>query len=86
MFTLPFCAFFGVRHFFTKYYPLDTYLKNVWAVVASVIVCNIIMLGYAYQAYHEKEYDEDGNEIDPSSYNQEVVTAESRSGLNKKDD
>ncbi|CAF4844469.1 unnamed protein product [Pieris macdunnoughi] len=58
MFTLPFVAFFGVRHILSEYYPVDTFMRTVWSVVSAVVVVNSIIFLYAYKAYHEKEYDE----------------------------
>lgn len=88
MFTLPFIAFFGVRHALSEYYHLDTFTVNVWSVVAAVVVVNIIIFVYVYKAYHEKEYDEHGNEIDQHKY--DPVPAESsaaeKSTLNLKQD
>ncbi|KOB70008.1 putative williams-beuren syndrome critical region protein [Operophtera brumata] len=69
MFTLPFVAFFGMRHILTDYYPLDQYMVTVWSVISAVVVVNTIIGVYAYRAYHEKEYDDDGNEIDQHAYN-----------------
>lgn len=68
MFTLPFIAFFGVRHLLTLSYPDNAFLVNVWSVSSSVVVVNIIIGAYVYKAYYEKEYDEDGNEIDQHAY------------------
>lgn len=54
MFTLPFAAFFGTK------YVLDDlgvtgYTNTVWSVLAAVITVNLIIIAYAYQAYHENE-------------------------------
>lgn len=68
MFTLPFIAFFGVRHILTDYYAVEVFTRTVWSVSAAVVMVNIIILLYAYKGYHEKEYDEHGNEIDQHSY------------------
>lgn len=68
MFTLPFVAFFAMKHFLTEYYPVEHFTRVVWSVVSAVMVVNIIIGIYAYKAYHEKEYDEDGNEIDQNTY------------------
>lgn len=88
MFTLPFVAFFGVRHILTEYYPVQTFMVNVWSVVSAVMVVNVIIFTYAYKAYHEKEYDEHGNEIDQHAYNTPPATEPSteRSSLNLKQD
>lgn len=84
MFTLPFVAFFGTRHILTDYYPVEPFVRNCWSVVAAVVVVNVIICLYAYKAYHEKEYDDDGNEIDQHSY-KPPIEAE-KSSLNLKQD
>lgn len=84
MFTLPFVAFFGVKHLLTDYYPVEPFIRTCWSVVAAVVVVNIIICMYAYKAYHEKEYDEHGNEIDQHSYSPPTDTA--KSSLNVKQD
>lgn len=85
MFTLPFVAFFGVRHILSEYYPVDSFMRTVWSVVSAVVVVNVIIFSYAYKAYNEKEYDEHGNEIDQHSYPPTQKEAE-RSSLNFKQD
>lgn len=85
MFTLPFIAFFSVSHFLTEYFSVNSFTRNVWSVVAAVIVVNIIIFMYAYKAYHEKEYDEDGNEIDQHAY-EPLPVAGQKSELNLKQD
>lgn len=84
MFTLPFVAFFGVRHLLTDYYPVDQFARTVWSVIAAVVSVNIIICCYAYKAYHEKEYDEHGNEIDQHKYT--PVPDNQKSQLNLKED
>ena len=83
MFTLPFIAFFGVQHILTEYYPVDRFVTTVWSVVAAVVVVNGIICVYAYKAYHEKEYDEQGNEIDQHAY---PTTEADKCSLNLKQD
>lgn len=85
MFTLPFVAFFGVRHLLTEYYPVGSFAVTAWSVIAAVVVVNLIICIYAYKAYHEKEYDEHGNEIDQHSY-QPLPTEAEKSSLNLKQD
>lgn len=85
MFTLPFVAFFGVRHALVEYYHIQGFAVTAWSVIAAVIVVNIIICVYAYRAYHEKEYDEHGNEIDQHSY-QPLATETEKSSLNLKED
>lgn len=85
MFTLPFVAFFGVRHMLTEYYPVEQFAKTVWSVIAAVIAVNIIICAYAYKAYYEKEYDDDGNEIDQHSYTISPTESD-KNQLNLKED
>lgn len=84
MFTLPFVAFFGVRHLLTEYYPVDKFMVTAWSVIAAVVTANIIIGVYAYKAYHEKEYDDEGNEIDQHSY--DPPPEAEKSSLNLKQD
>lgn len=88
MFTLPFVAFFGVRHLLTEIYPVDTFIVTVWSVAAAVTVVYIIIFAYVYKAYHEKEYDEHGNEIDQHKYDPLPTpsTSSEKSSLNLKQD
>lgn len=85
MFTMPFVAFFGVQHVLTEHYSVSSYTRNVSSVVAAVVVVNCIIFMYAFKAYHEKEYDDDGNEIDQHSYDPVPVKGQ-RSELNLKQD
>lgn len=64
MFSLPFGAFFGIRYLAEHYLHLEPYACTVWAVIASVLTVNLVIAGYAYIAYHEQEYDENGKPID----------------------
>lgn len=74
MFTLPFAAFYGMRHFLHQYWKIDdTFELNAWSVFASVITVNLIICLYAFKAYHETEYDDQGNELN-------------KDGTKKKDD
>ena len=77
MFTVPFCVFFGVRHYIKDYFNLDQYQDNVIAVIAAVLSVNIIIAGYCFIAYHEPEYDDQGNLIQEN---------ESKSSLELKQD
>lgn len=63
MFTLPFGAFFGTKYFLRDHFNLDGFENTVGSVLAAVITVNLIIVGYAYQAFHEQEYDDQGNEI-----------------------
>lgn len=86
MFTLPFVAFFGVRHICYEYYSLTYFAASVWAVFAAVLVVNTIIFMYAYKAYYEKEYDEDGNEIDQHKYQPLPPASADKDSLNLKQD
>lgn len=55
MFTLPFIAFFSVRHLMVTEFDTDTFTTNCISVLASVIVVNTIIGVYAYKALHEPE-------------------------------
>lgn len=63
MFTLPFGVFFGVQTFIKRYFVVDDFTNTFWSVLSVVLAVNSIIIAYAYKAYHEKEYDDDGNEI-----------------------
>lgn len=64
MFTMPFLVFFGTRDVLENKFHVDGYANTVWSVIASVVTVNLIICAYAYQAYHETEYDDEGNQID----------------------
>lgn len=63
MFTLPFGAFFGTKYLLKYYFHMDGFDNTVWAVISSVVTVNLIIVLYAYIAYHEPDYDKDGNII-----------------------
>lgn len=64
MFTLPFAAFYGVKHLLREQYKVfDEFTLNAWSVFAAVLTVNLIILLYAVKAYVETEYDDDGNEL-----------------------
>ncbi|KAK5645472.1 hypothetical protein RI129_006772 [Pyrocoelia pectoralis] len=67
MFTLPFAAFFGTKYILKDTFHIDGYTNTVWSVIASVVTVNLVIVSYAYQAYHDSEYDSDGNKIDTLS-------------------
>lgn len=76
MFTLPFAAFFGIQHFMTLEFQTDTFVTNCVSVLAAVIMVNLIISCYAYQALHES--------IEEKEQNEDRV--ESKESLNKKVD
>lgn len=63
MFTLPFGAFFGVRHILADRFDITGFPNTCYSVLSAVIVVNLIIVLYAYLGYHETEYDAEGNEI-----------------------
>lgn len=63
MFTLPFGAFFAVRHILADTFDITGFPNTCYSVLSAVIVVNLIIVLYAYKGYHETEYDSDGNEI-----------------------
>ncbi|XP_037028148.1 uncharacterized protein LOC119068598 [Bradysia coprophila] len=63
MFTLPFGAFFGVRHVLADRFNIVGFPNTCYSVLSAVIVVNFIIVLYAYKGYHETEYDSDGNAI-----------------------
>lgn len=65
MFTLPFGAFFGVRHVLADKFDIIGFPNTCYSVLSAVIVVNLIIVLYAYKGYHETEYDSQGNEIVP---------------------
>ena len=77
MFTLPFGAFFGTRHILREIFDISGFSNTAYSVFAAIVVVYMIIFAYAYQAYHEREYDEHGNEIS---------TNKSKSSLNLKED
>lgn len=64
MFSLPFGAFFGTKYCLRDYFQITGYENTVCSVIAAVVIVNLIIVLYGYQAFHEKEYDDQGNEID----------------------
>lgn len=63
MFTLPFAAFFGTKYLLQDVFDITGFPNTAWSVLASVIIVNLIIVAYVYHAYHEKEYNEIGEEI-----------------------
>lgn len=77
MFTLPFAAFFGVRHYMRLEFQTDTFATNCVSVLAAVVTVNLIISCYAYQALHETVEEKENSE--------EEDRVETRESLNKKD-
>lgn len=66
MFTLPFGAFYGTRYVLEHEFGVTGFANTGFSVLAAVIVVNLLILAYAWHAYHEPEYDNEGNKLDPS--------------------
>lgn len=75
MFTLPFAVFFGVQHLMKVEFHTDRFVTNCVSVFAAVVMVNLIISCYAYQALHEPD-----NETE----SQEIVDHASKDSLNKK--
>lgn len=76
MFTLPFVAFFSVRHYIRLEFQ-DVFIINCFSVFAAVVTVNLIISCYIYQALHENVEEQDNSK--------EEDTIESKENLNKKD-
>lgn len=61
MFTLPFGAFFGTKYLLKYYFLVEGFDNTVWSVISSVITVNLIIVVYSYIAFHEPDYDKEGN-------------------------
>lgn len=66
MFTLPFGAFYGTRYILEHEFSIVGFANTGFSVLAAVVVVNAVILAYAYHAYHETEYDNQGNRLDPT--------------------
>lgn len=63
MFTLPFLAFFGTKYLLQDVFGVTGFVNTAWSVLMSVITVNLVIVGYVYHAFHEKEYNDEGEEI-----------------------
>lgn len=55
MFTLPFAAFFGTRHYLTDYTDWTDFAVTSVSVIAAVATTYVIIGLYAWRAYREKD-------------------------------
>jgi hypothetical protein len=67
MFTLPFIAFFGVQHILITEFHTERFVTNCISIVAAVLVVNIIIGFYAYQALHEQDENDESSRLDDGS-------------------
>ncbi|XP_076265394.1 uncharacterized protein LOC143199451 [Rhynchophorus ferrugineus] len=81
MFSIPFAVYFGTKYALSAYFHINGYENMVWSVVATVISVNIIIGLYVYIAYHEQEYDAEGNPL-----KDDLNVDYSKSSLNLKTD
>lgn len=58
MFTLPFAAFFGVRHYLRDILHLDNFTVTCWSVFAAVVTVNVIIALYAIFGFREAKKEE----------------------------
>lgn len=58
MFTLPFAAFFGTRHFLTEHLHIDGFANTCWSVGAAVLTVNLVIVLYAISGYIEAKKEE----------------------------
>lgn len=58
MFTLPFAAFFGVRHYLRDILHLDDFTVTCWSVLAAVVTVNVVIALYAIFGFTEAKKEE----------------------------
>lgn len=59
MFTLPFGAFYGTRHYLHEYLHIDGFTNTCWSVIASVVTVNIVIALYAICGYYDAKREEE---------------------------
>lgn len=59
MFTLPFAAFFGMRHFLIEYMHIEGFATTCWSVLSAVVTVNIIIALYAIFGFRDAKKEED---------------------------
>lgn len=59
MFTLPFAAFYGVRHILHEYLHIDGFENTAWSVLAAVVTVNIVIALYAMFGFREAKKEEE---------------------------
>jgi hypothetical protein len=58
MFTLPFGAFYGVRHALHAYFHIDGFENTAWSVLSAVVTVNIVIALYAIFGFREAKREE----------------------------
>jgi len=82
MFTLPFAAFYGTSYVLETYFHITSFANTAWSVAAAVVVVNLIIAAYVYQASKEP-YDPPVPPHEDGSHDSKPVA--SKSQLNKED-
>lgn len=59
MFTLPFGAFYGTRHFLHEYFDIYGFQNNCWSVLAAVVTVNIVIALYAIVGFLDAKKEEE---------------------------
>lgn len=78
MFTMPFGAFYGVRHFMlTEYKDPTPFEVTAYSVLATILTVNVIIGVYAMVGYYETEYDNEGRVVNQSQLPVSPVFADS---------
>lgn len=55
MFSLPFAAFFGVRHYLGTYMHVVGFANTCWSVLSAVVTANVVIIAYVYVAYRDNQ-------------------------------
>lgn len=58
MFTLPFGAFYGVRHVLQVHFQIDGFTNNCWSVLSAVVTVNVVIGLYALFGFIEAKKEE----------------------------
>jgi hypothetical protein len=59
MFTLPFAAFYGVKHVLHEHLHVDGFANTCWSVLAAVATVNFVIAIYAVVGFLEARKEED---------------------------
>lgn len=59
MFSLPFFAFFGTKSVLRDHLHVTGFAQTAWSVASSVVVVNLIIFAYVWNAFHDNTIDED---------------------------
>lgn len=59
MFTLPFAAFYGVKHLLLDHFHIGGFQNTAWSVLAAVITVNLVIALYAIKGFMDAKNEED---------------------------